>query len=213
MLGEDAMSEQTGHSTAGGEDEKSAVRSLPHFALRAGGIRPPAKPFFKTASAEKAVSEKAALERPSGDRSFIERMGVMAPTASYTPPPQRRTTEIPNLNTVRAAEAETCGKKLNIGKQIKVSGEISGCEHLVVEGEVDAVMHGVTRLEIAPGGKVAGKADVETAVVLGAFDGALTVHGHLDIVAGASVHGEISYRSVSVANGAKLTGTISMLDD
>jgi cytoskeletal protein CcmA (bactofilin family) len=207
------MPEPTNFLATKDEQNKPAVGQLPHFALRSNALRPPAKPFFKTtASAEKTMSDKAALERQSGDRSFIERMGVMAPTTSYTPPPQRRITEIPNLNSVRAAEAESDGKRLSIGKHIKVSGEISGCERLVVEGEIDATMHDVNTLEIAACGKVAGKVEVEHAVINGSFNGTLIVHGHLDIPQGGSVSGTISYKSVSVANGGKLAGTITILD-
>ncbi|MSO98159.1 MAG: polymer-forming cytoskeletal protein [Rhodospirillaceae bacterium] len=139
-------------------------------------------------------------------------MGVMAPTTSYTPPPQRRVTEIPNLNTVRASEAENNGKRLSIGKHIKVSGEVSGCERLVVEGEINATMHDVNTLEIASCGRVGGKADVDSAVVAGSFDGTLIVRGHLEIPQGGSVCGTISYKSVTVANGGKLSGTITILD-
>ena len=193
--------------------DKSAVGHLPHFAMRAHAPRPPAKPFFKvTASPERSVSEKTSLTRDSGDRSFIERMGVMAPTANFTPPPHRRVTEIPNLNAARSLDAAHDGKKLNIGKHIKVSGEISGCERLVVEGEVDAVMTGVSTLDVTATGKVSGKAEVESAVICGSFDGTLIVRGHLDIPAGGAVRGIISYKSVTVANGAKLAGTITTLE-
>jgi cytoskeletal protein CcmA (bactofilin family) len=192
---------------------KPMVGQLPHFALRANSPRPPAKPFFKaTASAEKTMSDKAALERQSGDRSFIERMGVMAPTANFTPPPQRRITEIPNLNAARALDVAQDGKKLTIGKHIKVSGEISGCEKLCVEGEIDATMTGLAVLEVAACGKVAGKAEVDSALIAGSFDGTLIVHGHLEIPTGASVRGTISYQSVSVANGARLSGTVTILN-
>ncbi len=190
----------------------SNISSLPHFAMRPSALRPPAKPFFKATSAQKALNEKAALERPSGDRAFIERMGVMAPTANYTPPPQRRVTEIPNPKSVREAnEAKGETNKLVISKHIKVSGEISGCDRLTVEGCVDATITGLKKIEIAVGGKVAGKCEVDAASVNGSFDGTLIVNGHLEIVAGASVKGTISYKTVSVANGGSLSGTVTQL--
>jgi cytoskeletal protein CcmA (bactofilin family) len=207
------MAEQTESAHAPGEAPKTTVGQLPHFAMRSGASRPPARPFFKPATtAEKTVSDKAAMERQSGDRSFIERMGVMAPTATYTPPPQRRATEIPNLNAARALDVAGDGKKLVISKHIKVSGEISGCEKLCVEGEVDATLKGVSVLDVTVNGKMSGHADVESAVIAGSFDGSLIVRGHLEIPPGASVRGTISYKSVTVAHGAKLAGTISVLD-
>jgi cytoskeletal protein CcmA (bactofilin family) len=205
------MAEQPDAPAKPGEDTTAGVGQLPHFALRAKAPRPPAKPFFKPAtSAEKTMSEKAALERQSGDRSFIERMGVLAPTASYTPPPQRRATEIPNFNTVRALDAAGDGKKLVIGKQIRVSGEISGCEHLLVEGEIDAAVTGVSVLEVAAGARMAGSAEVDKAVIAGSFEGALTVREHLEIPSGGTVRGTIAYKTVSVTSGGTLAGTISV---
>jgi cytoskeletal protein CcmA (bactofilin family) len=207
------MSEQTADPSSVPAPSAGTPASLPHFALRPGAVRPPAKPLYTVqTSAEKAVADKAALERPSGDRSFIERMGVMAPTASYTPPPQRRVTEIPNLAQARTAETDGDGKKLNIGKHIKVSGEISGCETLHVEGRVDAAMNEIAVLEITASGVVSGSATVGRAVIAGTFDGTLTVEGDLEIAAGGSVRGTISYKSVSVAAGGKLSGTIALLD-
>lgn len=201
-------------SPENGESPKAMISQLPHFAMRANAPRPPARPFFKPAnSAERVVSEKAALERQSGDRSFIERMGVMAPTTNFVPPTQRRITEIPNLNAARALDGAADSKRLSISKHIKVSGEISGCEKLVVEGEVDAKLSGVTTLDICAQGKMRGTADVEGAVVQGTFEGTLVVRGHLDIPAGGSVRGTISYKCVTVANGAKLAGNITILED
>ena len=207
------MAAQTESPDNPGEQAKPSIGQLPHFAMRSSAGRPPARPFFKpTSTAEKTVSDKAALERQSGDRSFIERMGVMAPTATYTPPPQRRATEIPNLNAARALDVAGDGKKLTIGKHIKVSGEISGCEKLCVEGDVDATLVGVSVLDVTVNGKMSGHAEVDSAIIAGSFDGTLIVHGHLEIPPGASVRGTISYQSVTVAHGAKLAGTISVLD-
>jgi cytoskeletal protein CcmA (bactofilin family) len=203
---------------ASDDSKEKTIGTLPHFAMRAegarlGALRPPAKPFFKPTTADKALREKAALERPSGDRTFIERMGVMAPTASYRPPPQRRATEIPNYKSVRAAqEAKDETNNLTIGKRLKVVGEISGCARLYVEGSVDAVIIGLKKIDIAPSGKVVGKADVHDAVVSGTFSGTMIVRGHLEIHAGAIVTGEISYKSVSIAAGGVLTGTVKQLD-
>ncbi|MDX2143656.1 MAG: polymer-forming cytoskeletal protein [Rhodospirillaceae bacterium] len=198
---------------ASAESSAQTPASLPHFALRPGGARPPAKPFFKVAtSAEKSVADKAALERQSGDRSFIERMGVMAPTSSYTPPPQRRVTEIPNLAAARAAEPDVDGKKLVIGKHIKVTGEISGCDKLHVDGRVDAAMNDIVTLDVSVGGVVSGSATVERAVIAGIFDGTLIVRGDLDVTATGSVRGTISYKNVTVAAGGKLSGNITLLD-
>lgn len=135
------------------------------------------------------------------------------PPTGFTPQPARRVTEIPSPASVKAAEAESEGKRLIVGRQVKISGEISGCAHLTIEGAVDAKLDGVRGIDVTPSGVLKGAADVDTAVVAGQFDGTLTVREHLDIAASGHVRGNITYRSVTIATGGKITGTVATLDE
>ena len=51
------------------------------------------------------------------------------------------------------------GKRMHIGQDISISGEITTCDVLVVDGHVDAVVRDCGRLEIGPAGTL--KGDVE----------------------------------------------------
>lgn len=190
------MSEHSDVSPIATEGADGDVGQLPHFAFRSGGVRPPLKPALMTKT-----------ERPAATVS------ALSPAAGFVPQPARRVTEIPSPASVKAAEAEVEGKRLIVGRLVRIAGEISGCQHLTVEGAVDAKLDGVRDIEVATTGILKGSADVESAVVAGVFDGALTVRTHLDIAATGHVRGQIAYRSVTVATGGKITGTVSEIEE
>lgn len=67
-------------------------------------------------------------------------------------------------------------------------------------------------IEVATTGILKGSADVDSAVVAGVFESELKVRTHLDIAASGHVRGQISYRSITVATGGKITGTVSEIE-
>jgi len=170
------------------------------------------------------MSDRSDTATPTTDRDDGSNVGQLphfalrgradrTPPTGFTPQPARRVTEIPSPASVKAAEAESEGKRLIIGRQVKVTGEIAGCAHLTVEGSVDAKLDGVRGIEVAATGVLKGAADVDTAVVAGQFEGTLTVREHLDIAASGHVRGTITYRSVTIATGGRITGTVAALDE
>jgi cytoskeletal protein CcmA (bactofilin family) len=143
------------------------------------------------------MSERFISERLLSDRG---------PT--FNPQIPRRVPDIPSPASVKASEADTEGKRLTVGRQVKLTGEIGGCEKLMVEGVVEAVLHEIKVLEIGTSGTFKGTAEVESATVAGSFEGTLRVSGHLDIGAGATVKGTVSYGTITIASGGKLLGTV-----
>ncbi len=175
---------------------------------RPSGLRPPSRPFsarpaFKT---NPFFRNSKAEEKSMSDRFSTDRM------AAFTPAVPKRVADIPNLAAARAAEADTDGKRLVIGKQIRISGEISGCEKLVIEGKVEAALSGVKSIEVTVNGAFNGAADVESAVIAGTCEGTLKVNGHLEVAASGVVKGAVSYKTIAVANGGKLLGKIEIID-
>ncbi len=140
------------------------------------------------------------------DRFNTDRM------AAFTPQVQKRVADIPNLTAVRSPEADLEGKRLVIGKQVRMSGEIAGCEKLVVEGTVEASISEVKSIEVTANGTFKGNAEVENAVIAGTYEGSLKVNGHLEIAASGVVKGGVSYRTIAVANGGKLLGSIETIE-
>jgi len=142
--------------------------------------------------------------RTMSDRFSPDRM------AAFSPQVAKRVADIPNLTIARDADMD--GKRLVIGKQIRMSGEISGCEKLVVEGKVDATLSDVKSIEVTANGIFKGNAEVDSAVIAGTYEGTLKVNGHLEIAPSGVVKGGVSYKTIAVANGGKLLGSIESID-
>ena len=93
-------------------------------------------------------------------------------------------------------------RRLIIGRGISISGEIEACDHLIVEGTVEAALKGASNLEIAENGTFYGTVDIQEATVAGRFEGDITVHGRLTIRATGTITGTINYKELEIEAGA-----------
>lgn len=106
------------------------------------------------------------------------------------------------------------GKRLIVGEGISLSGTITACDRLVVEGSVQVTLNETKAIEIAQSGRFTeGKAEVEEAEISGVYEGELTVRGRLLIRGTGQVKGNVRYGEIEIERGGRLQGTISMLDD
>jgi len=104
------------------------------------------------------------------------------------------------------------GRKLVVGREICLSGEIKTCETLVVEGRVEADLNDSQSLEISEPGLFKGQAIVEECIVHGTFEGDLTVTGRLVIHPGGRVIGKIRYADIEILKGGRLSGDVDVLE-
>ena len=111
-----------------------------------------------------------------------------------------------------AASDPASGRKLYIGQGITLSGEIESCDHLVVEGTVEAALKGASVLEIAEAGAYFGTVDIDEATIAGRFEGDLTVRGRLTVKASGSITGSITYKELAIEAGSNIDGKLSPLD-
>ena len=102
-------------------------------------------------------------------------------------------------------------RTLTIGRGINMSGEIDACDHLMVEGTVEAALKGAKLLEIAQSGTFYGTVEIEEATIAGRFEGDLTVNGRLTIKSSGVITGSIAYRELEVESGAVLDGRMTPL--
>ncbi|HEY9537297.1 MAG TPA: polymer-forming cytoskeletal protein, partial [Kiloniellaceae bacterium] len=105
------------------------------------------------------------------------------------------------------------GRKLVVGREICLSGEIKTCEKLVVEGRVEADLRDSQSLEISEPGLFKGNATVEDCEISGTFEGDLTVTGLLVVQPTGRVSGRIRYAEMELSRGARVSGDIDVLDD
>lgn len=103
-------------------------------------------------------------------------------------------------------------KLLQVGKDISLSGEITACDTLVVEGTVEAKLEHSHRLEIAPTGTFRGPVKIEEAEIAGLFEGDLTVRGTLSIKGSGVVKGTVRFGKLEIELGGVVTGDIGPIE-
>jgi len=139
------------------------------------------------------------------------------PRPSVMEPPRRApdvtatTGRRPDVKPAPAGDNE--GKKLIVGREIVLTGEIRACDRLVVEGRVEAALTDSRAIEIAATGMFKGKAQIDTAEISGHFEGDLIVNHKLTIHSTGRVSGNIRYGQIEIARGGVIAGQIDVLED
>lgn len=100
-------------------------------------------------------------------------------------------------------------RRLMLGRDIKLVGEITNCEHLIIEGALEAKTLETQRLDLLETGAFSGSAIVKDAVIAGRFDGKLVVTGRLSIKSTAVVKGDISYGALEIEAGSRIEASIA----
>lgn len=103
------------------------------------------------------------------------------------------------------------GRRLTVGRDITLNGDIASCDHLVVEGTVHAQSFQARRVDVLECGYFAGSAEVQDAVVAGRVEGKIKVHGRLIVKATGRVYGEIEYGTLEAEAGARIEGQLLVL--
>ncbi|MCG8695330.1 MAG: polymer-forming cytoskeletal protein [Minwuiales bacterium] len=130
--------------------------------------------------------------------------------------PRRVHTDIPNAPRAGASAPATDTpepKTMIVGRDIFLNGEITACDRLVVEGQVEAEMTDTRMIEIAETGLVKGAAEIEEADIRGRYEGKLTVRGRLLIRGTGLVTGEIRYGQLEVERGGRVSGDVDALPE
>ena len=118
---------------------------------------------------------------------------TLAPTPAPAAAPQKR-------------EAEQ--RKLIVGREISLAGEITSCDWLVVEGSVEANLANCRDIEISDTGVYRGSASIEQAEIRGRFDGVLNVRKRLFIRASGRVTGTVRYGQIEIERGGQISGDV-----
>ena len=110
---------------------------------------------------------------------------------------------------VPANNANMAGRTLVISEGISMAGEIDSCEHLIVEGKMEAALKGASQVDISETGEFYGTIEIDEANIAGRFEGDITVRGRLTIQSTGTVVGSISYKELAIEAGAVMDGTVS----
>ena len=104
------------------------------------------------------------------------------------------------------------GKKLIVGREIQLSGNISACDKLVVEGRVEAELQDCRQIEIASTGTFKGSAAIDMAEISGNFEGTLTARDILIVRSSGRITGTVRFGKLEIERGGEVVGDIGLFD-
>lgn len=115
--------------------------------------------------------------------------------------------EASDLPTASMAES----RKLVVGREIRLKGEVTSCDVLVVEGSVELSLTDARQIQVADSGLYSGKVEVDEAEIAGQFEGELTVRERLIVRPGGRVTGRVRYGNIIVEAGGQIAGEVESL--
>jgi cytoskeletal protein CcmA (bactofilin family) len=165
-------------------------------------VKDPAKP-----EAKPTVTN--AMQQPQSPSPSVR--PTQSPGATLRETPGRESPPTPAA-VVAPSPEEKAGSKLFVGVNIKLKGvEISNCDVLVIEGQVDATVNSKV-MEISKPGTLTGTAVIDVAEIHGEFSGELTARTKLVVHGTGRVTGTVRYGKLVVAEGGMLMGELKQID-
>jgi cytoskeletal protein CcmA (bactofilin family) len=196
------------------------IRNLHEISV--GYMRSPLKEHQRRASLNpsRRMEEHSKMAEQADDLGIPMKLrpatGTNVPLPRLADPPRPGADTIhasgsPGQSTERAAASrgnEVDRRTLIVGEGISLSGEVTSCDRLIVEGAIEAKLEKCQHVIIAESGVFNGHASTENADVRGHFEGELAVRKRLLIRAGGHVSGTITYGEIEIESGGKITGVI-----
>lgn len=116
---------------------------------------------------------------------------------------------MPSASGFSPSSSSQDNRKLIVGPEIVLKGEIGACDQLVVEGTVEATIKGGQNLHISQSGLFKGTVEIQDAEIAGRFEGDISVSGRLVVRQTGEIKGTVSYGQMQMDAGAVIEGTIS----
>ncbi|MGY8990313.1 MAG: bactofilin family protein [Rhodospirillales bacterium] len=149
----------------------------------------------------------------------FSRKGSHAPArppvrSTFHPDIPRRYPGAPNapIRAERTRPTDTEGRKLIVGREICLKGEITACDKLIIEGEVEVALSNARAIDVAPSGFFRGNAEVDEADISGQFEGELIVRDKLTVRSSGKVSGSIRYGRIVIESGGQISGDMKALE-
>lgn len=174
--------------------EMNTTPPKPPVSPLSGGPTSPASSFKPSDIPRRTV------DLPGGAARKPEGYAIPTPPAAVAPPP-------PAPAPAPAVEQ----RRLIVGRDISLSGEIGSCDVLVVEGTVEAKLRDGRSIEIAENGLFKGSVEIDEADIGGRFEGDITVRGRLTVRSSGKITGAIKYGELMVEAGGQLMGDVQVV--
>lgn len=147
------------------------------------------------------MSTQTTSKPPSG--GIVPEIPRRAAVDNLTGAPARRPTPRSNVES----------KRLLVGRDISLAGEITACDVLVVEGTVEATLDNSQMLEVADSGTFRGKVQIEEAVIAGLFEGTLTAREKLTVKSTGRIVGTVRFGQLEVELGGVIKGDTGPIEE
>ena len=99
----------------------------------------------------------------------------------------------------------------NIGKSLRIKGDVSGDEDTVVEGHVDGRIELASHhLTVGPNGDVKGEISAKQVTIVGVVRGNVTASERIELSDSGRVEGDLQSPRLLIHEGALVNGNISM---
>ena len=100
---------------------------------------------------------------------------------------------------------------VGIGKDIVITGELSGAQDVTIEGRVEGKIELPDHvLTIGASGRIKAQVTAKTIIVFGQVTGNMSATERVDIKETGSVEGDVAAPRVSIADGSHFRGSIDM---
>ena len=185
----------------------STERTSPSFGNNATDEQNPSEARLDPAA---PVSEEVTTKKPDEE----SRMQPSKPSSSgFVPEIPRRTLDLPGSSSRRGGAPRSESKKLTVGPEISLTGEITACDSLIVEGTVDATLENSRHLEVTDSGHFKGKVTIDEAIIGGRFEGTLVVRKTLHVRSSGRITGSVRFGQLEVELGGQIDGDIAVFKD
>lgn len=134
--------------------------------------------------------------------------------ATFHPDIPRRDPDMPSASsrTERVRSTDTESRKLTVGREICLKGEITACDKLIVEGQVEISLSNARAIDVAPSGLFKGNAEVDEADISGEFEGELVARDKLTVRSSGKISGSIRYGRIIIESGGQIFGDMKALE-
>jgi cytoskeletal protein CcmA (bactofilin family) len=183
----------------------------------------PVKPVVQQPTASPRPTQASASSEPSSPEKDETMNQPSKPAAAPAPTfrsdfrnearnePAARRVDLSGTPSARGNPETEATRKLVVGREISLNGEISTCDYLVVEGTVEARVREGRRIEIAETGLFKGTVEIDEADIAGRFEGDIVARGRLRVRATGSITGKVQYGELEIEAGGRIDGTLASL--
>jgi cytoskeletal protein CcmA (bactofilin family) len=116
----------------------------------------------------------------------------------------------PRLQSQRANDGQPAFEGTFFGPKATVEGTVTGSEPVIIQGHVKGTIHLTGELRIGTQARVEANVHARNVTIEGKVNGDVSADERVELVASASVDGNIKAPKIVVAEGARFRGSVDM---